>query len=367
MCHVHRPRSETTGRKTRPTDRLSQSDSAVSLRQRDLHPIAAAEGGGRPRGSQWPRRPYLFMRFRPKSGLFHIWLLHPDWRERTMNLDQLWNELASNLEREFHHFRSHLKELNISVKPDSTLLTDADLAIESLIMNWIREMDPHPVVIAEEDERHSVRKDVLDYPSRIWVIDPIDGTAEFVEPESREFCSVVCLLEDLVPVSAFVFAPELGRGAAPILVTASVHDAAIRINGHEARDRTGGAEGQWVSVTRSANEAARPFESPLTQIGYNLKTRTTSQTLDMVRTAVDLSSFTDPPLPQFQLFMRKDQKIWDGLAGLCLGKVAGLVSVDADGNSRLPATADILSRPEPAFDSTIMGNEELVTWLLQRI
>ena len=38
----------------------------------------------------------------------------------------------------------------------------------------------HPVVVAEEDERRSIRKEVLASPQRVWVIDPIDGTVNFV-------------------------------------------------------------------------------------------------------------------------------------------------------------------------------------------
>jgi 3'(2'), 5'-bisphosphate nucleotidase len=284
-----------------------------------------------------------------------------------MDTGQLWNELASDLEREFRDFRSHLRGLNVSIKPDRTILTDADIAVENLIIDRIRKVDPHPVVVAEEDERRSVRKEVLASPQRVWVIDPIDGTAEFIRPESREFCSVVCLLEDLVPVEAFIFAPELGRGSMPILITATVHEMAVRINGREMQTRGKIPGKKWASVTRSQGGAARPFEAAFEHIGYNLKTRTTSQTVDMARTALDLSSFTDPPMPQFQLFMRNKQKIWDGLAGLCLGQVAGLVSVDADGNSRLPVGLEILSQPEPTFDSTIMGTQELVTWLRQRL
>jgi 3'(2'), 5'-bisphosphate nucleotidase len=284
-----------------------------------------------------------------------------------MYLDQLWGELASDLEREFRNFRSQLRHLNISVKADSTLLTDADIAVENLIIDRIRKIDPKPVVVAEEDERTVVRKEVLENSSRIWVIDPIDGTAEFVEPRSREFCSVVCLLEDLMPVAAFVLAPELGRDSTPIAITVNVRDATITINGQGGHRNDGYGGGQWASVTHSKTEPPRPFESGLTQLGYNLKTRTTSQTLDMVRTALDISAFTDLPLPQFQLFMRKNQKVWDGLAGLCFGKVAGLTLVDAGGNSRLPVSVDILSQPDPVFNSTIMGDEELVSWLLQQM
>ena len=284
-----------------------------------------------------------------------------------MNLDQLWDELTSDLEREFRGFRSRLRHLNVSVKADNTLLTDADVAVENLIIDRIRKVDPHPVIIAEEDERTALRKEVLDKPARIWVIDPIDGTAEFVNPRSREFCSVVCLLENLHPVAAFIMAPELGRNSTPLVITASVRDAAAKVNGHDGHRHSVDDGQRWVSATRSKTEPPRPFERELTQLGYNLKTRTTSQTLDMLRTALDISTFTDLPLPQFQLFMRKNQKVWDGLAGLCLGKVMGLVSADAEGNSRLPVNVDILSRPEPVFKSTIMGDEELVSWLLRQI
>jgi 3'(2'), 5'-bisphosphate nucleotidase len=284
-----------------------------------------------------------------------------------MNLDQLWDELASDLEREFRSYRSQLRNLDVTVKADSTLLTNADIAVENLIIDRIRKVDPNPVLVAEEDVRTAVRQEVLDDPARIWVIDPIDGTAEFVKPHGREFCSVVCLLEDLVPVAAFILAPELGSGSSSLLITGSVPDAAITVNGQTAH-RYGLGDGErWASLTRSKDEPSRSFESGLAKIGYQLKTRTTSQTLDMVRTALDISEFTDPPLPQFHLFARTRQKVWDGLAGLCLGRAAGLVSVDAAGNSRLPVDVDILSRPEPVFNSTIMGDEELVTWFLRQI
>ena len=283
-----------------------------------------------------------------------------------MNLGQFWDELATDLEREFRVYRSRLENLSISVKPDKTLLTDADIAIESMIVDRIRKVDPQPVIIAEEDERTAVRKEVLDSPGRIWVIDPIDGTAEFAKPQGREFCSVVCLLENLVPVAAFILAPELGRDSAPLVITADPDSPAVMVNGRDLRRRTNGGD-RWVSVTRSEDVPARTFETGLARLGYSLKTRTTSQTLDMVRTAIDLSDFTDPPLPQFELFMRRDQKAWDGLAGLCLGRVAGLASRDAEGNDRLPVSVDTLSLPEPVFSSTIMGDEELVAWLLERI
>lgn len=132
-----------------------------------------------------------------------------------MDLGKFWDDLASDLEREFRHYRARLRQLQISVKADSTLLTEADLAVEKMIIDRIRAIDPDPVIVAEEDERQERRAEVLEKPHWIWVVDPIDGTAEFVNPDSREFCSVVCLLENLMPVAAFVLAPELGPTARP--------------------------------------------------------------------------------------------------------------------------------------------------------
>lgn len=281
-----------------------------------------------------------------------------------MDLGQFWGGLAVDLDREFRDYRARLRQLHVSVKSDKTILTEADVAIEKMIIDRIREIDADPVIVAEEDERPGFREEVHNNPRRIWVIDPIDGTAEFINPESREFCSVVCLLEDLTPIAAFVLAPELGRGAAPMLITASASDGAITVNGQEAR-RSDAA--RWASLTRSKTEAPRPYESALARLGYRLKTRTTSQTLDMVRTAVDISGFTDLGLPQFGLFARARQKVWDGLAGLCLGRAAGLISVAADGSQRIPVDMEIMSQREPVFESTIMGDEGLVSWLLERI
>jgi 3'(2'), 5'-bisphosphate nucleotidase len=124
----------------------------------------------------------------------------------------LWAELEQRLLPTFADYRSRLAELPIEVKADRTLLTEADIAVQALIIDAVRTLEPDAVVIAEEDDRTDLREDVLTSRGHIWVVDPIDGTAEFVQPGQVEFCSVVCLLEEWQPAAAFVLAPELGRG-----------------------------------------------------------------------------------------------------------------------------------------------------------
>ncbi|MFC0528334.1 inositol monophosphatase family protein [Phytohabitans kaempferiae] len=280
-----------------------------------------------------------------------------------MRLDSLWDTLEVELLEIFRHYRTRLDTLDIDTKPDATLLTEADIAVEKLIVTRLRELDRNAVIVAEEDDRAARRQDVLTSPESVWVIDPIDGTAEFVRPDRVEFCSVVCLLRHRTPVAAFVLAPEVGTDRRPITVTADSATGTVLVNRAAAKARAAD-QPRAASVTRSGGVPPRPFEEPMLRAGYELKTRTTSQTLDMVRTALDLSDVTGGKLRPFRLFHRRQQKVWDGLAGLCIGEATGLLAVDTNGHNRLPVDIETLSQPEPTFDATTMGSPEEVKWFL---
>lgn len=280
-----------------------------------------------------------------------------------MDLDGLWEELAHGAESTLRGYRQRVHSLNVREKADRTLLTDADLAVEQLVISAIRALDQSAVIVAEEDDRTGPRADVLAAPEHVWVVDPIDGTAEFVQPTSVEFCTVVCLLRRWQPVAAFVLAPELGRSGQPLVVTADSIRGLVTVNGRAVGPPVPG-ESRLASVTRSRGTPPRPFEDTMRQAGFTLKTRTTSQTIDMVRTAVDLRPFTNQGMAPFRLFYRSQQKVWDGLAGLCLGASVGYTSVDLRGRPRLPVGPELLSQPAPTFDATVMGTAGDTEWFI---
>ncbi|MGC5052230.1 inositol monophosphatase family protein [Micromonospora sp. DT48] len=279
-----------------------------------------------------------------------------------MNLDPLWTDLTNELLDILAAYRSRIAELDVREKTDRTLLTEADLAVEDMVITRIRAVDPEARVLAEESGSGAWRPGEDEEPERIWVIDPIDGTAEFVNPRSVEFCSVVCLLERREPVAALIVAPELGDDGNPIVVVGSRADGTITVNGRPAAYNTGPV--RVASLTRSARSEAPPHETAMTEAGYALKTRTTSQTLDMVRTALNLTGFATNA-PRFDLFYRPRQKVWDGLAGLCLGEIVGLMSTDVKGKRHLPVPMETLAQPEPTFASTVMGRPEAVEWFVE--
>ena len=68
-------------------------------------------------------------------------------------------------------------DLVVTTKPDNTPVTDADKATEIAIREKIQSSRPHDGIVGEEFGESSVDARGLD---RYWVIDPIDGTKNFL-------------------------------------------------------------------------------------------------------------------------------------------------------------------------------------------
>lgn len=90
-------------------------------------------------------------------------------------------------------------------KPDASALTAADLAANVLIVDALQALDPHTPVISEEG-RWSLDAGV---PARFWLVDPLDGTREFVAGNG-EYTVNIALVERGEPVLGIVHVPTPG-------------------------------------------------------------------------------------------------------------------------------------------------------------
>lgn len=61
-------------------------------------------------------------------------------------------------------------------KPDSSLVTEADLAAEAVILDRIRQTFPRDTIFSEESGLSAEARTPGDY---IWVVDPLDGTTNY--------------------------------------------------------------------------------------------------------------------------------------------------------------------------------------------
>jgi 3'(2'), 5'-bisphosphate nucleotidase len=91
-----------------------------------------------------------------------------------------------------------------SNKADDSPLTHADLAANTILVQALRALTPETLIVSEE-----TACDVAELPERFWLVDPLDGTREFVSGNG-EYTVNVALIEHGVPVLGVVHAPARG-------------------------------------------------------------------------------------------------------------------------------------------------------------
>lgn len=95
------------------------------------------------------------------------------------------------------------QDLTVESKPDLTLVSDADTAAEQVVRGQLQRTRPRDAILGEEfgSTGHS---------SRQWIIDPIDGTHNFVRGVPV-WATLIGLAQDGEMVLGVVSAPALGR------------------------------------------------------------------------------------------------------------------------------------------------------------
>jgi histidinol-phosphatase len=159
--------------------------------------------------------------------------------------------------------RFRADDLDVRAKPDMTAVTDADRSIEAALRKTLASTRPRDAVHGEE-------LDDTGWGPRRWIIDPIDGTANYVRGVPVWATLIALMVDDTVCVGV-VSAPALGRrwwasqgdgayagktlfGGQPIHVSAVEHveDAFLSY----------ASLGGWMSTGR-----ARPFANLLHDCG----------------------------------------------------------------------------------------------------
>jgi len=100
----------------------------------------------------------------------------------------------------------YAQDFDVRQKLDKSPVTEADLAAERIIVAILRGAFPEIPIVSEE----LVDAEGLP-PSapRFWVVDPLDGTREFVA-KNGEFAVCIGLVEDSHPVMGVLHGPAVG-------------------------------------------------------------------------------------------------------------------------------------------------------------
>ena len=102
--------------------------------------------------------------------------------------------------------RIYATDFAVEVKGDDSPVTLADQCAEKVIFAGLRRLTPEIPIVGEEAASAG---DIPDVSNCFWLVDPIDGTKEFVG-RNGEFTVNIALVDHGVPVLGLVLAPALG-------------------------------------------------------------------------------------------------------------------------------------------------------------
>jgi 3'(2'), 5'-bisphosphate nucleotidase len=235
-------------------------------------------------------------------------------------------------------------EINLKSGPEDKV-TAADIALSKLICGGLSQRFTADCVVSEEDKEH-----LFDQGSeRVWVIDPIDGTQNYILDDGQ-YCVMVGLIVDCQPCFGWVYAPSCGSlyygGPGYGAYRRSPGIAGKRFPTLEPMDPDPSAGGDVRLLMGSRDRKAHPWVMDLTNVTL---VKTGSIGLKVAR-------ILDGQADVFAHLSRK-LKIWDtaGPAAIALG--AGLEVGTLE--------KGVLTFPLPAVihdTSIVMGRRGALSW-----
>ena len=224
--------------------------------------------------------------------------------------------------------RVYGESFGVSYKEDRSPLTDADRNSNTVITGELSRLFADIPVISEEDALapYEARKKFR----RFWLIDPLDGTKEFIK-RNGEFTVNIALIEERVSVLGVVYAPAKG-----LLYYAAKGEGAYKVSGGGSPIRLPRrelVEGEIRVVSSRSHPSPRAEEYlKRFRIKENVHAGSSLKFCVVAEGGADL-------YPRFG-----ETTEWDTAAGQCVAEEAGVLVVGLDGE-RLIYNKESLIQP----------------------
>lgn len=194
---------------------------------------------------------------------------------------------------------------SVQTKDDASPLTQADLAANRVIVDGLARLTPDIPVLSEESAQ--VPWTVRRHWRRYWLVDPLDGTREFIK-RNGEFSVNIALIDEGVAVFGVIQAPVDGR------LWHAWRDAAYRREGErDVRLRVRAPAIAPLRVAASRSHRGERTEALLARMGE----------VDVVAQGSSLKfcRIADGALDVYPRFGPTSE--WDTAAGQCVLEAAG--------------------------------------------
>ena len=214
--------------------------------------------------------------------------------------------------------RYRAQDLDVQLKPDRSQVTDADTRVERIIREHLADARPGDAILGEEFGTEGTS-------NRQWIIDPIDGTSNFVRGVPI-WGALISLVIDGVPEVGVVSAPALGRR----WWAATGHGAWLQQEGTDPRRLRVSGIADLAEATLSYNSIKH-----WDQYGRLDKLIALSREVGRTRAFGDLWSYMLLAEGAIDIAGEFDVKPWDIAALVPIVREAGGRITDADGHHSL--------------------------------
>ena len=224
--------------------------------------------------------------------------------------------------------RYRAQDLAVQLKPDRTQVTDGDTRVERMIRDHLAQARPGDAILGEEfggGDPHAA--------GRQWIVDPIDGTANFVRGVPI-WGSLISLVIDGVAQVGVVSAPALRRR----WWAATGHGAWTEAEGQPARRIQVSGIGDLAEATLSYNSLKHWDEA-----GHLDHLVALSRQVGRTRAFGDLWSYMLLAEGAIDIAAEFDVKPWDIAALMPIVREAGGMVTDVDGGDRLDRLSVVAS------------------------
>ena len=232
---------------------------------------------------------------------------------------------ARSLNRDF----GEVEKLQVSLKGPGNFVTAADKKAEEIIHTELMKARPGYGFIGEESGKQGGSDE-----SHTWIVDPLDGTTNFLHGIPQFSISIALQREDTIvaglvynPITDELFTAERGKGA-------FLNDQRLRVAGRQRLEDAVVACG-LPHIGRGDLEL---FRTEFTQVQAKVAglRRFGSAALDLAWVAAG----------RFDIFWERNLSSWDMAAGILLVREAGGFVTDCLGHDAMLVTGDIVAGNE---------------------
>ncbi len=227
--------------------------------------------------------------------------------------------------------RIYESDFDFETKGDGSPLTVADQKAHTLIESQLTKLTPDIPIVSEEsiDEVGDTR---LEW-SRYWLVDPLDGTKEFIK-RNGEFTVNIALIEEGKPTLGVVYAP-----VKDLLYYASLEAGAFKQEGHQppVPIRTRGLSFRKVKIVASRSHLSKEVK----QFAASLEAKANAVELISMGSSLKLCLVAEGVADLYPRLGLTSE--WDTAAAHCIVETAGGVVVDCQNNPLRYTKKDILN------------------------